>query len=164
MKIICGIGNKARNGKDVLAKFISEKRKNVHIIHFADELYNQIKNSQLEFPIAIKCEDTYFVKDRFFDNTSYQKYQNFEVQALEKIFENQSISNQIITKNNIKELWRMIDKEPHLLQFWGTDYRRKMCDENETREVMKNPFLMGRLIKTMNNRMGIVSSTRALVN
>jgi hypothetical protein len=39
-----------------------------------------------------------------------------------------------------------------------------MCDESETREVMKNPFLMGRFIKTMNNRMGIVSSTRALFN
>ncbi|HMS91410.1 MAG TPA: hypothetical protein PKC87_04275, partial [Candidatus Absconditabacterales bacterium] len=41
---------------------------------------------------------------------------------------------------------------------------RTMCDESETREVMKNPFLMGRLIKTMNNRMGVVSSTRALLN
>jgi hypothetical protein len=41
---------------------------------------------------------------------------------------------------------------------------RLMCDESETREVMKNPFLMGRFIKTMNNRMGIVSSTRALFN
>jgi len=41
---------------------------------------------------------------------------------------------------------------------------RTMCDESETREVMKNPFLMGRLIKTMNNRMGIISSTRALLN
>jgi len=41
---------------------------------------------------------------------------------------------------------------------------RTMCDESETREVMKNPFLMGRFIKTMNNRMGIVSSTRALLN
>lgn len=41
---------------------------------------------------------------------------------------------------------------------------RTMCDESETREVMKNPFLMGRFIKTMNNRMGIISSTRALLN
>lgn len=41
---------------------------------------------------------------------------------------------------------------------------RTMCDESETREVMKNPFLIGRLIKTMNNRMGIISSTRALLN
>jgi hypothetical protein len=41
---------------------------------------------------------------------------------------------------------------------------RTMCDESETREVMKNPFLMGRLIKTMNNRMGIISSTRTLLN
>ncbi|MCX6824516.1 MAG: hypothetical protein NT085_05325 [candidate division SR1 bacterium] len=41
---------------------------------------------------------------------------------------------------------------------------RRMCDESETREVFKNPFLMGRLIKTMNNRMGIISSTRALLN
>lgn len=41
---------------------------------------------------------------------------------------------------------------------------RRICDESETREVFKNPFLMGRFIKTMNNRMGIVSSTRALFN
>lgn len=41
---------------------------------------------------------------------------------------------------------------------------RTMCDESETREVFKNPFLMGRLIKTMNNRMGIISSTRSVVN
>lgn len=41
---------------------------------------------------------------------------------------------------------------------------RTMCDESETREVMKNPFLMGRLIKTMNNRMGIISGTRSLLN
>ena len=41
---------------------------------------------------------------------------------------------------------------------------RTMCDESETKEIMKNPFLMGRLIKTMNNRMGIISSTRSLLN
>ncbi len=41
---------------------------------------------------------------------------------------------------------------------------RHMCDESETREVMKNPFLMGRLIKAMNNRMGAISSFRSLVN
>jgi len=41
---------------------------------------------------------------------------------------------------------------------------RRMCDESETREVMKNPYLMGKIIKTMNNRMGLISSTRAMLN
>jgi len=65
--------------------------------------------------------------------------------------------------------------DPEMIRKWRSSKReygivdnppeaRRMCDESETREVMKNPFLMGRLIKTMNSRMGIISSTRSLLN
>lgn len=138
MKIIIGIGNKARNGKDVTAQFIKEMRKNVHIVHFADELYNQLKNPQLKFPIAISQEYYYFVKDSFDDINSYKRFKRTDVPALYDIFQMKSISNQFILNNDNVELWRMIDKEPNLLQFWGTDYRRKMCNENYWVDQTKN--------------------------
>jgi hypothetical protein len=31
---------------------------------------------------------------------------------------------------------------------------RTMCDEGETREIYKDPYLMGRLMKVMNLRLG----------
>lgn len=37
---------------------------------------------------------------------------------------------------------------------------RQMCDAETIEELYRNPFLMGRLIKTMNNRMGLISSAR----
>jgi hypothetical protein len=58
--------------------------------------------------------------------------------------------------------WRLSNREYWIVNNPPTG--RIMCDESETKEIMKNPFLMGRLIKTMNNRMGIISSTRALLN
>ena len=58
--------------------------------------------------------------------------------------------------------WRLSKREYGIVD--NPPAGRHMCDETEIREVFKNPFLMGRLIKTMNNRMGLISSTRALLN
>lgn len=71
-------------------------------------------------------------------------------------------AEQTAADQNMVRKWRLSNREYWIVNNPPTG--RIMCDESETKEVMKNPFLMGRLIKTMNNRMGIVSSTRNLLN
>lgn len=64
------------------------------------------------------------------------------------------------THRDIIRRWRLSGRE-----YWVVPRPpagRLMCSESETKELFKNPFIMWRLIKTMNNRMWIISSTRTL--
>jgi hypothetical protein len=64
------------------------------------------------------------------------------------------------THRDIIRRWRLSGRE-----YWVVPRPpagRLMCNESETKELYKNPFIMWRLIKTMNNRMWIISSTRTL--
>lgn len=148
MKIIIGIGNKARNGKDTLATYLQTMLPNAHIIHFADQLYSQVENSDLQRPLAIQTplnttQTGYFLRDDFNDPHSYKLFLNEEVPALHELYIN--------PKDNIHMtgslLWQMKSKAPELLQFWGTDYRRRLCSENywidrtnETIETIHNTY------------------------
>lgn len=110
-RIIIGLGNKARQGKDIAASYISSIRKNVNILHLADELYNEVK---LPSNTLIKREnDIYHLYDKNTD--SYIEKSIDEVPTLHSIFE----------KRAIDKYEKMIDKDPEILQFWGTNFRRQ---------------------------------------
>ena len=48
---LIGVGHRARQGKDTTANFISTHRKNVHVLHFADALYDEVRNLDRKYPL-----------------------------------------------------------------------------------------------------------------
>lgn len=122
---IVGLGCKARNGKDTVATIWKSLEANVHIIHFADSLYEEVRNSQRVNPLIMRLlrNDTYW----YFINTengsgpyTTLQFTEFEVPKLHKIF----------TDRGIEQYWGMEEKDPQMLQFWGTEFRRVKTSEN----------------------------------
>ena len=118
---IIGIGSKARQGKDTIANFIKEMRNNVYIIHWADDLYEEVRNASnnvvldFKYPLVVQHYDLYFL----LNNPTIGQYLCFsrkEVPYLHDIFFKRKIS----VYDSMKE------KDSEMLQFWGTNFRRKM--------------------------------------
>ena len=51
MKMVLGLGHKARQGKDFLAKYLKE-RYGFEIMHFADALYHEVEQCEIVYSIA----------------------------------------------------------------------------------------------------------------
>lgn len=119
--LIIGIGNKARSGKDEFAKaFKALAGDDVIIMHWADALKEEISDKGSILPLIkqVQYEDTYFYELLNYDNNGRNYYEVFadsEVPYLDDIF----------MKRNIKYYYGSIEKDSEMLQFWGTDYRRR---------------------------------------
>lgn len=107
--IILGLGNKARQGKDLIAEYWQKTRKNIYVIHFADALYDELKNPDF-MPIIYRDESKYFLTE----GIGYTEKTIEEVPKLHEIFESR----------NIEQYDCMVEKDPEMLQFWGTDFKR----------------------------------------
>lgn len=123
-KYIIGLGNRARNGKDSTAEYLASKNNNSHIVHWADALYEECQNPLRIHPLIKKMTgintsgDTaefYYLLDDFTDSPRYRY-------CVRTIYEVPKIHEFMKDKGN--EYWGMDEKEPILLQGWGTDHRR----------------------------------------
>lgn len=124
------IGNKARQGKDMVAQYMKKHLDNVHIIHFADPLKMEVMNKIREFPLILQSPECYTLLDTYDNPEGYypifKHIERKQVPFLENIF----------NKRNITEYWGMNGngfdayKDGEMLQFWGTDFRRNLCSEN----------------------------------
>lgn len=122
---IIGIGSRARQGKDTVANIIKEMRENVYIIHWADALYDELKNKERKSPLITsvnigKSGELYYSLLDDAINKIYRLYHHEEVPYL----------HQIMIERGIKEYWGMDEKDAPMLQFWGTDFRRRKVNEN----------------------------------
>lgn len=126
---IFGIGHKAQHGKDYLAKYINNKVTNSFIVHWADKLKEEVMNKDRNLPLIYQTivnnkEVFYSLLNNDGEFLSYHTINSINVPKLHKIF----------TTRNITEYWGMDGdgedelKDGEMLQFWGTDYRRKMFD------------------------------------
>lgn len=120
--ILLGVGHRARNGKDTFAEYLKSTNKNVHILHWAQSLYDELYN-KTEFPLITSYENFkdglqwYLLLDKVVNGSPvYDMYNEQEVPMLHEIF----------SKRKIELYDRMDEKDPEMLQFWGTGYRRKM--------------------------------------
>lgn len=144
--MIIGIGNKARNGKDTFAEFFKQLDPAAHIIKWADKLYDEVKNLPRELPL-IKYEKDYFLllnKDNCKKVGTYEIYHVSTFPYLLQIFQNR----------HIFEYWGMNEKDPEILQFWGTDFRRKMFSEDYW--VVKTLAEIESMRKTYGNNINII--------
>ena len=117
MKLI-GISGKARHGKDSLAGYLNKKLKKSIILHFADELYKEC--STYRFRAVGGDEDkrvaVFSPRTLFFMESNSPVYEH-----ILNIGKEQAPGNFIYT---------MKEKDTTLLQWWGTNIRRKEFDEN----------------------------------
>ena len=116
--MIIGIGNKARQGKDTAGEYLKRKY-GFRLIHFADALYDECRNCTILYNEA--------------GNIFYMKYYDEEYHS----FSNppDSIKEWITTKGekeaelpfDCRWIYRgMKEKDGTLLQFWGTEFRRRL--------------------------------------
>ena len=116
---VIGFGSKARQGKDTSAEFIKELRKDVYIIHFADAVKEECSNPKKEFPLisetTVNGIPMYLLLD---SGNNFQSFYKEQLPKLQKIF----------TDRGINQYFAMDKKDGDILQFWGTDFRRKHVD------------------------------------
>lgn len=137
---IIGLGNKARNGKDTVAQFLKERLENCYIVHFADALKKEV-SEQGDTPLIKRIEKNKFLI-RDFDKEWYSEY-------LEEIFQ----------EKNIEEYEYMRDKDPKILQFWGTQYRR-FLNKNYWIDSVKKTIMEIQNLNSDKNLYFIIPDTR----
>lgn len=143
------IGNKARQGKDVFANFLQNKLDNAFILHFADRLKFEVSEKN-EMPLIFKRhangKNYYFLRDK---PGIYRSFEATEMPLLDRIF----------LERNITEYYCMKEKDPLILQVWGTDFRRKL---NEDYWVNKIDLAVANLKLSLNDQKGyiIIPDTR----
>lgn len=142
---LLGLGYKARNGKDSVANFLSNKLPDVKIIHWADGVYEECRNEDTSYPLIIQEVKTEskiwysFLDDK--DVGSRRVLSHKQVPYIHKIFSDRDITT-----------YRKMDgKDPEILQFWGTNFRRKFCDMN---------YWVGRTFKKINE---LLDSTKFII-
>lgn len=138
--IVIGLGHKARQGKDYIAEHIAKLElpdiQRSYVFHFADAIKEEITNSKREQPLIKKLDrygKTYYVLSDNSPNaiTPVHLYKPEQVPMLHKLFE----------KRGIEEYWGMDNKDSEMLQFWGTDFRRKFCGNNYWVEILEQKIV-----------------------
>lgn len=115
---IIAIGNKARQGKDVFAALLQKKLTNAFTLSWAMPLKEEV-SQKTEIPLIFKRhangKDYYYLRDTL---SNYRVFTAEQMPLLHTMF----------TTRGISEYYIMKEKDPVLLQVWGTDFRRKIED------------------------------------
>jgi len=121
--VLIAMGNKARQGKDFCANIIMQTQPFTIIMHWADALYDELRNKDRRFPLVYL--------DKHFINLLIN-YQDgaAEYYAIPKSDVQSKFLLDIFKKRNISEYWGMDEKDSEMLQFWGTNFRRNYFSEN----------------------------------
>lgn len=126
MMIVVGIGHKARQGKDYFCKYLVERgvqNAHIHIIHFADALYEEVRNIERKYPL-IQIEPYSTEGRRFFSIL----HNSATGSRLTNSFEYCPSLEKLMQQRNITKYWGMDEKDSEILQIWGTDIRRNYFD------------------------------------
>ena len=124
-KFIIGIGQRARAGKDTVANYIKELRSSheVHILHWADTLYDEVRNSSRQYPLI---KSMWIGKDSYYNLLSTPDSRNYMLFRADEI----PVIDELMCTRNISEYWGMNEKDAPMLQAWGTNFRREKVKQS----------------------------------
>ncbi len=149
--MIIGFGNKAQQGKDTCAKIFHNLFPNDSIIlHFADELKEEVKYIEgflLIIHIPNSTNDIIIRNKKLITPEGIIKYE-YKLVTDEKL--KKLILNYL---NGKKSHVGMIDKDPILLQLWGTDFRRNEDPDYWVNKVKEK-------INSLNKKYILIPDTR----
>lgn len=126
---LIGLGHRAQNGKDSVANFIKQQVKNCEIFHFADPLKKEVMNTERKIPLIYRHKSKYanhYWYNVWSHDGEYRSIAEESLPFLHKIFEGRKID----------EYWGMDGngndekKDAPMLQFWGTEWRRRRFADN----------------------------------
>lgn len=123
---LIGIGNKARNGKDSLANYLSEKLPNTVIIHWADSLYEEVTNADRAIPLITRKAIEVFNINGDTTKTIYRYCLYTKGAGVEIVTDRDAPElHKIFEDRKINQYDGMDEKDPEMLQWWGTGYKRR---------------------------------------
>ena len=128
--MIIGLGHKARNGKTITAEYLRLKY-NFYIINFADALYEECRNSYQYINVGSRENHLWPV---IADDRAVINKQTGKVPI--------DVPESLVPYLNVIRTG-MSEKCAPLLQWWGTDFRRKYFGAdywvNKVRSITQNP-------------------------
>jgi hypothetical protein len=150
--IVIAFGNKARQGKDYIARFMKEAVEategEVFVVHWADALYDECRNCQREKPLIEKKikqgKEVYFL----LTSDIPEGYFAEEVPLIKNFMD----------VRDLAIYWGMDVKDSWLLQAWGTGLRRRYFGEDYW--VKKTLLNIDHLKKISNEALILIPDTR----
>jgi len=122
---IIAIGNKARQGKDELAKVLHKQIPNSVILHFADALYEECYNRNERQSLIYKVADGYMCLQK--ENKYYYITGTTKNKKVKDAY-NKLVEYEIVNASEC--YFKMEKKDSKLLQWWGTDFRRNLFGDD----------------------------------
>jgi len=123
--VIIGIGHKARNGKTTIAEYLKLKY-NFTIVNFADALYEECRNANKILKVIEHKPKMFLPTPKpqlmLIDHDDWETVEKNTGSGLIEI-PDELMPYLHVIKNGMKE------KCAPLLQWWGTAFRRNMCDD-----------------------------------
>lgn len=129
--IVIGLGHKARQGKDWVAKEIANScvNANVHILRFASALYKEARNENRNNPLLALTD---------IGGSKYLIIAGRDLigQILVPASEHRKVV-EFLESRGQRDYWRMEGKDAEFLQIWGDEIRRRMFGENYWTDKVK---------------------------
>jgi len=123
MRTVIGIGHKARQGRDTAATYLHEKH-GITVISFNDALYEECRNLRMNTYVPGFSRSNVVTKF-----VVYSKKHRYD-------FDKRTVPKEIWSLFDICPYYEgMTDKNPALLQWWGTDVKRKRDPDYWVKQV-----------------------------
>lgn len=134
-RTIIGIGHKARQGKDTIADYLNRKY-GCRTIHFADALYDECRNATILF---VPGDGTAEESPVLYLKTSDEEYFRFEDpdETIINWIKEKGKPEKNLPYNALLLYDGMTEKDGTLLQFWGTEFRRKRFSWNYWTDIVR---------------------------
>lgn len=146
--IIIGVGHKCRQGKDTVANYLVKKYRFTKI-GFADALYEECRNCQITL-VSYNNKDCYNIY------LNYKLVAHFNYNQTSKNFNDWFSNLKLDSHSYFYSYDGMVEKDPILMQWWGTEFRRKQDPDYWLKKMRMKIALVDEMAKRHNIDLKIV--------